>query len=43
VETIAGLDAGVRQRVTLAPFDGDLRELLATVDTLAGVETGTRD
>jgi transcriptional regulator with XRE-family HTH domain len=42
-ETIAGLDAGVRQRVTLAPFDRDLRELLATVDTLAGVEAGTRD
>jgi DNA-binding NarL/FixJ family response regulator len=42
-ETISRLDAGARPRVTLAPFDRDLRELLETVDTLAGVEAGTRD
>ncbi|HEX5165838.1 MAG TPA: helix-turn-helix domain-containing protein [Thermomicrobiales bacterium] len=40
-ETLSGLGAGVRQRVTLAPFDRDLRELLAMVDALAGVEVGT--
>lgn len=34
-EHVAGLDDGVAQRVTIAPFDRDLGELVAAVESLA--------